>query len=77
MDFAEAIEVSKKFRSLNPKVFKGFAEWGIYCGETEGYVVLTDVALTDRSLSNQLEDYVKTHRLRIDQCNSHLMICSI
>jgi hypothetical protein len=77
MDFAEAIEFSKKFPAGHPKIFKGFIEWGIYDTETEGYVVLADATLASESLPNQLEDYVKSHKLRINHCKDHLMICSL
>jgi hypothetical protein len=30
MDFAEAIEITKKFPNCNPRIFKGFDEWGVY-----------------------------------------------
>ena len=76
MDFAEALEFSKKFPASHPKVFKGFIEWGIYDSETEGYVVLTDTTVASESSSNQLEDYVKTHKLRIDHGKDHLIICT-
>ena len=76
MNFAEALEFSKKFPASHPKVFKGFIEWGIYDTETEGYVVLTDTALTNESGPNQLEDYAKSHKLRIDHGKDHLMICT-
>ncbi len=68
MDFAEAIEFSKKFPACHPKVFKGFFEWGINDTETEGYVVLTDVTLAGKPLPNKLEDYVKRHKLKIQNC---------
>jgi hypothetical protein len=74
MDFAEAIEFLKKFPMCHPKVFKGFIEWGIYDTETDGYVVLTDAALANETCSNQLEKYVKSHKLRIDHVKDYLMI---
>ena len=77
MDFAETIEFSKKFPSCHPKIFKGFIEWGINDTETEGYVVLTDTTIADEPSPNKLEDYVKSHKLRIDRCMNYLMICSI
>jgi len=77
MDFAEAIEFSKKFPDCHPKIFKGFIEWGIYDSGTEGYVVLTDATLTSESLPNQLEDYVKSHKLRINHGKDYLMICTL
>lgn len=66
MNFVEVIEFTKKFPTCRPKVFKGFIEWGIRDTETDGYVVLTDSALAKESCFNELEDYVKTHKLRID-----------
>jgi len=44
MNFAEAVEFTKKFPICRPKIFKGFIEWGICDTETEGYVVFTDDA---------------------------------
>ena len=76
MDFAEAIEFSKKFPTCHPKVFKGFIEWGIWDNETDGYVVLTDTALAKESCFNELEDYAKSHKLRIDYGKDYLMISS-
>jgi hypothetical protein len=77
MDFAEAIEFSKKFPTCHPKVFKGFIEWGICDTETDGYVVLTDAALANEPCFNQLEDYVKSHKLRIEHVKDYLMICTL
>ncbi len=77
MNFAEAIDFSQKFPTVHPKVFKGFIEWGIWDTETEGYVVLTDAASDSQRCSNQLEDYVKCHNLRIDQLKDYLMITTI
>jgi hypothetical protein len=74
MDFAEAIEFSKKFPLSHPKVFKGFVEWGIFETETDGYVVLTDSALASEPCSNQMEDYVRSHKLRIERIKDFLMI---
>lgn len=76
MDFAEAIEFSKKFPTCHPKVFKGFIEWGIWDNETDGYVVLTDTALAEESCFNELEDYAKSHKLRIDYGKDYLMVSS-
>jgi hypothetical protein len=76
MDFAEAIEFSKKFPSCHPKVFKGFIEWGIWDTETEGYVILADTALANEPYVNQLEDYFKNHKLRVDHGKDYLMICT-
>ena len=77
MDFAEAVEFAKKFAVCHPKVFKGFIEWGILDTETESYVVLTDSASDGEPCSNQLEDYVKGHNLRIDQVKDYLMIATL
>ena len=77
MNFAEAIELSKKFPSCHPKVFRGFAEWGVCDTKTGGYVVLADEQLQGESLPPLLEDYIKRHRLRINRCMNYLMICSV
>ena len=77
MDFAEAIDFSVKFRNCHPKIFIGFSEWGIKDRETEGYVILADSALAKEKHFNQLEDHVKTHKLRIDQRQDYLMICTV
>ena len=74
MDFAEAIEFSKKFHARHPKIFKGFIEWGICDTETEGYVVLTDAVSIQESFSNELDNYVKSHKLRTDNVKDYLMI---
>ena len=76
MDFAEAIEFSKKFPRCHPKVFKGFIEWGIWDSETDGYIVLTDKAVAKESHFNELEDYVKRHNLRIDNSKDYFIICT-
>jgi len=74
MNFADAIEFSKKFPLSHPKVFKGFTEWGIWNNETDGYVVLTDKALAKEPCFNELKDYAHSHKLRIDCCRNFLMI---
>lgn len=76
MDFAEAIEITKTFRSCHPKVFKGFIEWGIWDTETDGYVVITNAFSVRNTCSNQLDDYVKSHKLRIERLKDYLMICT-
>ncbi len=73
MDFAEAVEFSKKFSMSHPKVFIGFAEWNICDTETEGYVVLADAG-SARGCFDELEEYVKSHKLRIDRNKDYLMI---
>jgi hypothetical protein len=77
MDFAEAIDFSKKFPNVHPKIFKGFTEWGIRDIETEGYVVLTDATSDCQPSSSQLVDYVKCHNLRIGQVKDYLMIATL
>jgi hypothetical protein len=74
MDFAEAVEFSKKFSACRLKVFKGFVEWGICDTETDGHVVFADEALAKESCFDELEDYVKNHNLRIDHGKDYLMI---
>jgi len=77
MDFVDAIELVKKFPTCHPKIFKGFYEWGICDIATEGYVILADAALTKEPIFNQLEDYTKNHKLRIDQGQDYLIISTI
>jgi hypothetical protein len=74
MDFVEAVEFSKKFLTSHPKVFKGFVEWGVWDTGTEGYVVLTDSDVYEEPCSNQLEDYIKCRKLRIDHGKDYPMI---
>ena len=74
MDFAEAIEFSKKFHACHPKIFKGFLEWGIFDTETQGYVVLTDAGSVKESFFNELDNYVKNHKLRTDNVKDYLMV---
>jgi hypothetical protein len=76
MDLVEAIEFSKKFPNNQPKVFKGFVEWGIWDTETDGYVVLTDHNFADEKSYNQLKNYAKAHKLRLDRVKDYLMICT-
>ena len=66
MNFIGTIEFSKKFPHCHPKVFKGFIEWGINDSETEGYGVVDKNNLSHESSRNQLEVYVKLHKLKID-----------
>jgi len=73
MDFAEALAFSKTFPDCNPKIFKGFQEWGVYDKETEGYVVLTAEATN----FSRLNKYVKRHRLRIEHLKNYLMILTV
>lgn len=77
MILAEAIEFSKQFPSCHPKIFKAFVEWKSGNTETDGYVVLSDATLTNESSSNQIEDYIKSHKLRIEHVKDYLMICNL
>jgi len=77
MDFADAVEIVKEFPTCHPRIFKGFYEWGVCDFETEGYVVLADLASTKEPIFNQVEDYAKNHNLRIDQGQDYLIICSV
>ncbi len=74
MDFAEAIEFSRKFQACHPKVFKGFIEWGVWDFETDGYVVLTDAVAAKKSDFVELEDYVKSHNLKLDSLKDYFLI---
>ena len=76
MDFAETIEFLKKFPTCRPKVYKGFMEWGIYDTETDGYVVLADSDSAKKTCFDEMEEYAKTHKLRIDYGKDYLMICT-
>ena len=76
MDFMEAIEFSKKFSICHPKVFKGFIEWGVWDFETDGYVVVTDTAIAKEPNFKKLEDYVKSHNLKIDNHKDYFIICT-
>jgi len=74
MDFSEAVQFSKKFPIYRLKIFKGFVEWGICDAETDGYVVFASVDLAKESGFNDLEDYAKSHKLRIYYGSDYLMI---
>jgi hypothetical protein len=74
MILAEAIEFSKQFSTCHPKIFNEFAEWKSGNTETNGYVVLSDATLPNESCSNQMEDYIKSHKLRVKHVKDHLVI---
>jgi hypothetical protein len=75
MFLSEAIEFSKQFSSCHPKIFKGFVEWRSCDSETDGYVVLTNLA--NESISAQMKDYIKTHKLRMERLKDYWMICTL
>ena len=62
MILTEAIEFSKQFPRCNPKIFTGFVEGKNCISKTQGYVFLT--TLTNEAFSNQMEDYIKSHKLK-------------
>lgn len=77
MDFVDALALLKKFPSYNPKIFRGFSEWGICDSETEGYIILADIAETKEPGFKQLEDYAKSHNLRVDEGQDYLVISTV
>jgi hypothetical protein len=77
MILSEAIEFSKQFPNCHPKIFKGFVEWRSVSTETDGYVVLSDTILDNESFSNQMEEYIKIHKLRVERVKNYLMISTI
>lgn len=76
MDLVQAIEVSKKFSHLRPKVFKGFDEWGVCDTETDGYVVLANSSVAKQTALDKLEDCVDRHNLKIEKVEGYMMICT-
>ncbi len=77
MIFAEAIEFSKKFPVCHPKIFKAFAVWGFSDSGTTEYVVLANLSLAYETCIDEVENYVKSHNLRIVHYNDYLMISTI
>jgi hypothetical protein len=77
MIFAEAIEFSRKFPNGHPKIFKGLFDWRLSYTDAEGYVVLTDAGLIDKSSSYLLKEYIKSHKLRVERFKDYLIICSL
>jgi hypothetical protein len=77
MDFIDALALLKKFPSCHPKIFRGFSEWGICDSETEGYIILADIAETKEPDFKQLEDYAKSHNLRVDEGQDFLVISTV
>jgi hypothetical protein len=72
MILAEAIEFSKQFPSCHPKIFKEFVEWRSCNSRTEGYVILTTLA--NASFPTKMEDYIRSHKLRVEQIKDYWMI---
>ena len=77
MDFIDALTLLKKFPSYHPKIFRGFSEWGICDSETEGYIILADIAEAKEPGFKQLEDYAKSHNLRVDEGQDYLVISTV
>ena len=77
MILSEAIEFSKHFPSCHPKIFKAFVEWRSGNTEADGYVVLSDAILANELCFNQMEDYIRSHKLRLERVKDYLMICNL
>ena len=77
MIFIEALELSRKFPTCNPRMFKGFTEWSISNISFEDYIVIADASLAKKTCFNELEDHVKCHNLIINLVKDYLMICNI
>jgi hypothetical protein len=74
MILAEAIEFTKQFPSYRPKIFTGFVE-GNKCNQiTQNYIVLA--ASTNKSFSAQMDDYIKTHHLKIERFKDYWLVCT-
>jgi hypothetical protein len=74
MIFSEALEFSKKFPEIRPKIFKGFTEWGTANPAAEGYVIVADAALADEPYLDQLKDYLRNHKLGTNHIKNYLII---
>jgi hypothetical protein len=77
MDFIDALALVKKFPSCHLKIFRGFFEWGLCDIETEGYVILVDTATAKKTVFKQLQDYAKSHNLRVDEGQDYLVISTV
>ena len=77
MILAEAIEFSKQFPSCHPKIFKGFVEWRNCHTGQDDYVVLSNATLANESCSKQMEDYIKSHKLKVEHIKDYLIICNV
>jgi hypothetical protein len=74
MNLADAVEFSKKIPKHHPKIYKGFFEWTRGNTETADYIVLSDATLSSELGSNQMEDYLKSHKIKVEQVKEFLMI---
>jgi hypothetical protein len=74
MILAEAIEFTKQFPSYRPKIFTGFVESSRCNQIAQSYVVLA--TSTNESFSAQMEDYIKTHRLKVERFKDYWLVCS-
>jgi hypothetical protein len=77
MILAEAIEFSKQFPRCHPKIFKGFVVGSSYISGTDSYIVLSDSILANESCYSQMEDYIKSHNLRLERVKDYLVICTL
>jgi hypothetical protein len=74
MILAEAIEFTKQFPSCRPKIFTGFVESNNGNPITQSYVVLA--TSTNKSFSAQMEDYIKTHQLKVERFKDYWLVCT-
>ena len=74
MILAEAIEFTKQFPSYRPKIFTGFVESSNGNQITQSYVVLA--TSTNESFSAQIEDYIKTHQLKVERFKDYWLFCT-
>jgi hypothetical protein len=72
MILTEAIEFSKQFPNCNPKIFSGLSGTKFLDPKTQGYSVLT--TLTNESLSNQMDGYIKNHKLKVEKFKDYWMV---
>ena len=73
-DFSEALEFSKRFPRIHPKIFRGFTEWGTTGPTTEAYIIVADATLADEPYSDQLKDYLENHKLKTNYVKNYLII---
>jgi hypothetical protein len=77
MIFVEAVEFSKKFPECHPKIIKGTIFCDIWSNVKDDYVVVVDSELAAGPFSNELEDYLKSRKLILDQIQNYLLVRTI
>jgi hypothetical protein len=77
MIFVEAVEFSKKFPECHPKIIKGTIFHDNWNSVKDDYVVVVDSELAVGPFSNELENYLKTRKLTLDQIQNYLMVRTI